>query len=360
VAGVFVGTAAFFGRNHGVYGFISFLALILLIRLKIDRTGLPKRLGAWSAGIAAGFSPLLLMAVFAPGFHEAFVDSVLEVFRVGGTNLHLPVPWPWKSWPPGGGLAQGVHAVSTGILFVTLPIFYGVGILYLLFSRGSALKKNAPLTSCVLVGAAYMHYIFSRADLDHLALGIHPMLMGILLLPFLPRTGSLRRGAAAVLLLVAAASLFSVGMASPYYIRAARVRGPMEQVDIVADRIWVGPYSADLIRGVKKISEEVVGEGASLLIAPHWTTFYPILGRESPLRDIYFLFREAEERQKAMVQELDEGRVDWVILGDVPLDGRDELRFRNTHHLLWRHIMDHFEPVRTEGLPGNYTLLRRR
>jgi len=359
-AGVFVGVAAFFGRNHGAYGFFSFLALILLIRFRMGGMGLARRLGAWGTGIFVGFSPMILMAVLVPGFLDALVDSIMVIFRLGGTNLHLPVPWPWRPPPWAGGAISRLQAISTGLFFLALPIFYGAGLLFLVLVRGSTLRERAPLTACVLVGAVYMHYIFSRADLDHLALGIHPMLMGTLCLAFSLRAGSRQKAATVMLVLLTICSLFSIGVASPYYIKIARVRGPLEKVDIRGDKIWMSPYSANLIRSVKRISEEMAGEKQKLLIAPHWTTFYPILGRISPLRETYFLFRETEARQREMTRELDEQGVDWVILGDVALDGRDELRFRNTHCLIWRYILDNFEAVQVEGLPKNYQLLKRK
>ena len=74
--------------------------------------------------------------------------------------------------------------------------------------------------------------------------------------------------------------------------------------------------------------------------------------------DIYFLFPETKERQKQIIEELDKKNVNWVILGDVPLDNRDELRFKNTHALVWQQLMQNFEVVET--LPYNHQLLHRK
>ena len=251
-------------------------------------------------------------------------------------------------------------AVSTGLLFLALPVFYAGGALFLILSGGPASKQKAPLAACVFVGVMYMHYVFSRADLDHLALGIHPMLIALLFLPFAVKSGFRRKGAVAALAFVVVASCFSVGMATPLYIKAAGLRGPLQKVNIRGDSIWVSKYTAGIIRSVMKIDRERVGPDQPLLIAPHWTTFYPILERKAPLWDIYFLFKETEKRQRQMIAELEEKAVDWAILGDVALDGREDLRFRNTHHLVWEHLMDDFEPVQAEGLPGNYQLLKRK
>ena len=60
-----------------------------------------------------------------------------------------------------------------------------------------------------------------------------------------------------------------------------------------------------------------------------------------------------------MIEELNKKNVNWVILGDVPLDGRDELRFKNTHPLIWQHLMQNFEVVE-QTLPYNHQLLHRK
>jgi hypothetical protein len=76
--------------------------------------------------------------------------------------------------------------------------------------------------------------------------------------------------------------------------------------------------------------------------------------------ETFFLFPETEARQRSMIRDMEAGNVNWVILGDVPLDGREELRFRNTHAPMWRYIMENFRPVAAEGLPPDYAVLRRR
>ena len=82
VAGTFVGMAAFFGRNHGVYCFAAFLLLILFIRWRIDRGSLPVRVGAWGLGIVIGYAPMLFMFAFVPGFFGACVEVFTSNLRV--------------------------------------------------------------------------------------------------------------------------------------------------------------------------------------------------------------------------------------------------------------------------------------
>ena len=358
--GVFVGGAAWFGRNHGLYGFVSFFFLILFIWLKIEKFDLFKRMAAWGAGILVGYCPMLFMCIHVAGFFDSVIDSVMLLFRLKTTNLSLPVPWPWIGDFSHMNVIEAAESISTGVLFLMLPAFYIVAGVFLIRSGIDALRQKAILIAALFVGVPYVHYAFSRADLSHLALGIHPFLMGLISLPFVLKHRYRRVIGGGFLSLVFVMSFFSVVMYSPFYLKASASEGAFVKVDIRGDAIWLHPYKAHLFRTLKEIHAKKISPGENLLIAPHWTVFYPVFERTSPLREIFFLFEEDEERQRQMIAELKEKNVHWVILGDVAFDGRQDLRFRNTHHLLWKHIIDHFEPVEAEGLPGNYQLLKRK
>ncbi|MNE73073.1 hypothetical protein D3C80_1690620 [compost metagenome] len=75
--------------------------------------------------------------------------------------------------------------------------------------------------------------------------------------------------------------------------------------------------------------------------------------------DIYLLFPESEDRQRRQIEELKQKNVALVILGDIALDRRDDLRFRNTHPILWEYLNGHYEAIPVEAMPPNYTVLRR-
>jgi hypothetical protein len=85
-----------------------------------------------------------------------------------------------------------------------------------------------------------------------------------------------------------------------------------------------------------------------------------VLGRVSPTWDTYLLYAEREPRQREMIAALDAQRVRWVLLTDVAVDGREELRFRNTHPLVWGHLVREFEAVPDVTLPRAHLFLRRR
>lgn len=358
--GILVGVAAFLGRNHGLYGVVSFFSLIISVWLKIDKRHLFRRLGAWAAGICVGYAPMLLMIALVPGFFQNFIQLLLfySPSNPMGTRIHLPVPWPWTvDWSQ--PMIDCARSFSTGMFFLILPGFYILAGGLLLRRKGTVLKHKALLVASIFIGIPYMHHVFDRADLSHLAQGIHPLLIGLLALPFMLTRSYEKVLSVSLLVVVCLLSFFSVGLVHPYSQKVSAPEDAFVRLDIHGDSLWVDRYSATLIQHVGTLSTQIIQE-EELLIAPHWPGFYPILKRKSPLWQIYFLRKQTEWRQHQLIAELQEQNVRWVILGDVALDGRDDLRFRFTHDLLWNYIMEHFEPVETEGLPGNYQLQERR
>ena len=357
-AGVYVGLAAFFGRNHGLYCLLAYLALILMIHLKERKATLPGSLVLFGAGIGTGYAPMLVMIAAGPGFFRAFWESILDLFRLKTTNLPLPVPWPWSINFSGMDVIQAASVFSTGVFYVLLPIFYGVAAILILISGRVWHSRKKIIIASVIVGVAYIHHTFSRAGLSHLAQGIHPFLMGVISLPFLVQKKLSKSLSWGLLALVIALTCVTVVTVSPYYQMAAAPEGTFTELEVSGSRLQVYRSTAELVRSVERIHAGMDSE-ARMLIAPHWPGFYPVLNQPSPVWEIYFLFPEAKDRQERMIRHMEKKDVNWVILGDVPLDGRNELRFKNTHELLWRYIMNNFKPVPAEGLPWNYQLLKR-
>lgn len=123
IAGVFVGLSAFMGLNHGLYTFLSFLLLLVFIWVKLDRNDVLRRLLTWGVGIIVGYSPMLFMLVTIPGFFESFEDSIKFYFRLGGTNLTLPVPWTWRVNYFEMNFTQAANALFKGLFFIIFPLF---------------------------------------------------------------------------------------------------------------------------------------------------------------------------------------------------------------------------------------------
>jgi hypothetical protein len=230
--------------------------------------------------------------------------------------------------------------------------------MYLIWAK-RPLQSFAPLIASFFAEATYLQYAFSRADLEHLTYAIHPLLIGLLALPMLyppPVSKKLFNGLLVVLFFL---SWLTVGKVHPYYQKIIQPQGNFVQVNLRGENLWIDTYTAKIIQTVIQIDTELVSPEEGFIIAPHWPAFYPILQRKSPWWDTYLAWRISEPEARKMISDLQTHRVNWILLGDVALDGRDDLRFRNTHRLVWEYIIENFQPVPNSGLPDNFQLLRR-
>ncbi len=359
-AGLFVGVAAFLGRNHGLYCLLAFALLLIFIRIKINHTSLLKQFLALGSGIAMGYSPMFIMFIYAPGFYDSFISSLLSLYRQKATNIPLRIPWPWCHDYAAAGLIEMLSKLTTGCLFVLMPVCYIFSIIMMLSIPSEAIRSSALFVGSTFVGIFYMHYAFARADLGHLAHSIQPFLLLMISLPLTLRFKHSKIVMFCILTFLTVSTVFSVGASSPYdYNRFAAPNNHYISYNLLNDKIRIDKGLADLLDNVKTMTEQRVRSDEELAIIPHWPGMYCFLQRKSPLKEIYFLLPDAEERQREMIKTLDAKNVKWVILGDIALDGRDDLRFRNTHNLVWKHLMSEFEPVSVVGLPNNYQLLHK-
>ncbi|MBW7475547.1 hypothetical protein K0T92_12370 [Paenibacillus oenotherae] len=353
-SGMAVGLAAFFGINHGLYSAVSVALASLYIFFKIDRTNPIKKMGGVAIGILIGYSPMLLMFAFVPGFLKRYVEMIIWLFRLGNTNIPLPIPWPWRV---DFGQLQAMDIVSgliVGFLFLLVLLFPAAGIIHSFASK----KTNLYLAASAFAGLPYAYVAYSRADLGHLAQGIYPLLLGACFwaLQYFKLS---RVRITLCMTAMLAVSFLSVGKVQPLYQLIQAPPNAFVKFTLTNNDLSIDAYSANFIRTVQDIKAQYLKGDETLFIAPHTPTLYPILDLKSPLRDIYLLFPETEERQREQIEELNQKNAALVILGDNALDGRDELRFRNTHPILWEYLNNDYEAIAVEALPPNYTVLRR-
>lgn len=359
ISGIFVGITAFFGRNHGLYNLLAFSFLILFICLRVQKTGLIKHTAVWFGGILLGYSPMLIMILMVPGFFDGLLDSLALLLRKGATNTCLPIPWPWRYDYSQMTMSQALTSFSTGSFFLLLPTFSIFAIIYSFASKKEHLKRISLLTACGLVGITYMHYAFSRADVGHLAHGIPPLLIGMLALPFALNFNSRKILCSAGLIIMLVMTIFSAGTQNWCYLKAT-APGIYIKSNIAGDDLWIPLLDARYIEAVKHINSQMIAPEEGLLFVPWRVTMYPILHRQSPLRELWFFDPQTETRQKEMIKELEQKKVNWIILDNWALDGRDELRFSNTHKLLWKYFQEHYDLIEVQGLHVEERLLHRK
>lgn len=346
LTGVGVGLIAVFGRNHGVYGVAGVLGTSLYLACaRVGARALLLDLTCCALGVAAGFLPILMMVGIIPGFAEAFWNSILSILERDATNLPLPVPWPWLVPVAQLSWADAAAGVLTGAFFVALPLFAILGIGWVI-TRALQQKAVAPeLVACSALTLPYVQYAFSRADIGHLAQGIFPFLIGAFI--FLKDCPRRVRWVATTVMM--GASLTVMLPIQPGW--QCRVQSQCVALDVAGDLLQASPQVASAVAMLQSVTAQYAPNGRNFVTAPQWPGAYALLRRKSPMWDIYALLPRNAEFQRKEIERIKAARPGLVLILDVPNDGRDDLRFRNTHPLIQQFIRENFDPVAVAGWP---------
>ena len=361
-AGLMAGLAGVFGRNHAVYCVLGMLVLGAALAWRQRRAGAlapsaPRRLGAFSGGVVAGYSPILLMLAFVPGFPAAFWNSILILLKLGA-NIPHPWPWPW-TYPWSGGLFGGLEDAGKAFWFTVPFVVFPLGLVTLFRTSPEAFRRRALFLAGSTLGLFYIHHASVRSDASHIAQSIDPLLLAVV---GLPAAFSWRLGRARFVLwsLVGLLTLGST-LATHQLLSRARLaqRSQLVEHAIGDDRLLMMPGLARYYEAVEQAVRGNVPEGEGIFFAPSRPGFYAIFGRVSPTWWIYFFVPELDaETQNEVIASLE--AIDWVFLIDDPIAGQERFLFRNTSDLVWDHLRREFERVPTPALPPDHYLLRRK
>lgn len=364
-SGVFIGLAGFFGPNHALYVLLSFMLLIALIWFKTESIPMAGNLSALIAGILTGFSPILTLILFYPGLLESVIESVMSVSR-NGTNIPLPVPWPWRVIPQlltstSLDVPQAAFQTFGSICFLAMPIFFGTTIVMTMLSGTGLWSGNSVLIASAVVGFFYQHHAFSRADMGHLAQVMPPLAIALISIPKAIGLDKIRTVRISTIFFIIA-GIFSGLWAHDYYhyLKSKQAGHHFQEVKMGRDILWVISDQARLMGNMRQILEGRTENVSDAFFAPHWPGMYPALNRKSPVWEIYFFHPATEKQQRRMISDMEKSDLRVVIIGDEAVDGRDEFRFMNTHPLVWDFITRNFQEVWNAGLPPGYHLLTRK
>lgn len=360
-AGLGTGLAICFGKNHGLYWLVAFALWIpwTSFRAETHPAGqLRARFAAFGGGLLLGTLPLLALALLAPGFAGAMVRDIADILG-RGTNLRLPIPWPWSPVPVASAL-DAWSRVGTASGFLLLAAALPSAALAL----GWGLRRRVGLPACVplaaaCVGIPYAHHAFDRADLPHLAQAIAPWILAAVALPWALRPGWARRFAGLGLVVVigiSAAALIPVQPALRWRLEPDQ----WQSVRLGGEELLLPRETASLLQALVTSLGDTLPEASVVAILPDLPGLYPLLGLRPPMRTLYpRILPESEPRQRELELAIRRAGVEWVVLGDPKPDGRPDLRFRNTHPLLWRALQRDFHPVPVDGLPPHYEVRAR-
>ena len=345
VAGFCVGLIAVFGRNHGVYGAVASLGVITWLNLKSPAgPGFLKGYFLWGIGVAAGFLPLLFMTILIPGFANAFWKSIHFLFEHKATNLPLPVPWPWTVDFSTAPVGETIREVLVGLFFIGTLLFGVLSIGWAIYRKLKEKAVPSAFAASAFLALPYAHFAFSRADVGHLAQGIYPLLVGSLVLLSTAKKHIKWSGA----VVLCTASFWVMHAFHPGW--QCLPSETCVTVEVSGDKLLVDRRTADDIALLHDLDDRYAPSAQAFIATPFWPGAYALLERKSPMWEIYALFPRAAAFEAEEIERIVASKPAFVLVFDWALDGRDELRFKNTHPLTHQYILDNFEPV-----PGSHS-----
>jgi hypothetical protein len=338
LTGLFVGIIAVFGRNHGMYGVAGSLGVMAYLACKRENGFvLLKAFAVWTAGAVIGSLPVLLMIAAVPGFALAFWESILLLFEFKTTNLPVAVPWPWRvpfgQVPP----VEVARSMLVGLFFVGIVAFGVLSIAWAIRQRLQNKLVSPELVASAFLALPYAHFAYSRADIGHLAQGIFPFLIGSFVL--LSRQHAKVKWPFAALL--CGGSLLVMLPLHPGW--QCYSSQQCVEVNVAGSKLKIDSGTAGDLALLNNLSEQFAPGTRSFIATPFWPGAYAALERKAPMRAIYALLPRSDAFQHSEIERIKAANPGFAIIFDLPLDGRDELRFRNTHPLIDQYIRDHFE-----------------
>jgi hypothetical protein len=290
------------------------------------------------------------MIAFVPGFATVFWEYNLFHFDMGATNIPLPVPWPWSE--PTDEVSEPGRQLFVGGFFVATLAFAALAPLWILLRRQA--RPSPVLVAAVALAIPYAHYAFSRADVEHLALGIFPLVLGgfAALSNLRPRL----KWPAAVLL--CAASLLTMLPVHPAW--RCRPSQRCVEKEVAGSRLLVDIGTAGHLALLERLQAELCPDRDAFIAVPFWPGAYAALRHRAPLYDNYLLWPATEVSQQADIERIRAADPCFAVIYDAGLDHRDDLDFDGTNPRVDAFIRDQFEPVSGYADNPPYRIYRRR
>ncbi|MCE6976004.1 hypothetical protein EI534_00860 [Pseudomonas frederiksbergensis] len=335
--GVCVGLVAFFGRNHGIYGVAGSLGVMAWLCIKsADNPGFFRGGFLWGLGVAVGFSPVFFMAIFISGFGLAFEESIRLLFEIKTTNIPLPIPWPWTVNFTSSSMIEVVRQLLIGILFIAILVFGVASISWIVLRRFKGKYSPPAFVAASFLALPYAHYAFSRADIGHLAQGVFPFLVGCLTLLSIQSP----KNKWSLGLLLGAVSFWVMSAFQPG--GQCLTSKQCVDIDISGSRLKIDPNTANDIIMLRKLTAEYAPDGQNIIVTPFWPGAYSLLERKSPMWTIYALWPRTIDFQQQEIDRIKAATPKFALIVDWALDGRDDLRFKNTYPLIYQYIQNNF------------------
>ena len=349
-AGVCVGLAAVLGCNHGVYGAAASLALMALLSIRrTTEPGLVTGALYWGAGVVVGFVPTLFMALMVPGFAMAYWERINFILNKT-ESLAVPVPWPWQVDFTAMSFGKALREVLIGTGFVAILVFGFLSIIWAVRQKLRGMQVPPVLVAAAFLALPYAHHAYSRAQAWHLSQGLFPLIIGCLVL-LATRSAIVKWPLSITLCIV---SVWGTLVYHPGW--QCRDGKDCVAVDVSGDTLEMPSRTASDVNLLKDLAARYASDGRSFVVTPFWPGAYALLEGKSPTWEIYALHPRSTDFQLREIERIKQANPAFVLIINTPLDGRDELRFRNTHSEISNYIEKEFHWVDGETNEADYLL----
>jgi hypothetical protein len=341
-AGIVIGVVTMIGRNHGVYAICA--GSLLLGYIWCSPMGWMQRIRLaliWGCGIGVGFAPMVLAMVGIPSFGRGYIE-ILEFFLwLGKTNLPLPVPWPWRQ--------TNVDAVLVGLWFVVPVVTYVVTLGVICWRRWHNATISAGVLVAAVVGVVYLQVIFSRADMPHLAQGIAPFIVLVVLLTaYLPQ----RFQIAIMLVLCSWSASVNWNMAW----QSTWISSKDRQEVTATNQLTVPNAVANQLALITAIHQKYAPNNESFVVTPYWPGAYALWQQTSPLYNTYILYSFDETTQNREISRLQQAHPRFILIDDSTVDNQKQIRFMVNYAWVDTYIRTHYQQVYDPIVPKKMRL----
>jgi|GEM_PF-438958 len=343
-AGIVVGVAAMIGRNHGVYAVCAGSLLLGYIWWSPIHWRQRIRLALiWSGGIVVGFAPMLLMIVAIPSFGQGFIESVQLLFGLGKTNLTLPIPWPWRQ--------ASLYAELVGLWFVVPAVTYVVTIGVICWRRWRKQPIPEGVLVAAVVGLVYLQVGYSRADMSHLAQGIAPFIVLVVLLTAYVVPQRLQVVVGLVL------CSWSAGVNWNSAWQSTWLSSSTDRQEVTAtNQLTVPNAVANQLAFIEAIHQKYDPTNEAFVVAPYWPGVYALWQQPSPLYNTYILFPFDAVAQNREIRRLQQSQPRFILIDDSTIDNQEQIRFMVNYALVDTYIRAQYQQVSDPIVPKNMRL----
>jgi hypothetical protein len=360
-AGCAVGLMWLVGMNHAAYAGVATVMVTAALAV-VDRPGwraATARGVTVAAGVVVGAMPMLLILSLVHGYASSYWrEAILPLWRMGSTNLTLPVPWPWRPAVPLTATWAGSPAIATAFGFLcqlTVVTTAVATVAWRLLRHGRA---GCPplLLAAAATSVVWCHHAFARADLAHLAQASGPPLLAAIALP--AALGTVGRRVTrwigwpvAMMMTVLALP----ALVPRLNIEAQPTARPRWQA-VGRERLWLTADTADQCQAAAAATASL-RPGETALFVPYVPGLYAAGRLRCPMYDPYPLFTDPGDEQRRALAGMGGTRV--VLYWPWRIDGRADLGFANTDPIIWDYVLRNFAPAPTPLPSGGVLYVRR-